>query len=479
LFRANVHYIASILVTKWGLRDYHIPPSNWSATEYRTLGGIIQVEPMTCCLGLEPTPEAFIGHMIDVFREIWRVLKSDGVCWINMGDCYATGAGKVGECPGGGKQGERWKGHMGNGRGTPSRADGSGGHMYLGPMTQPNRLPLPGLKPKDLVGQPWMLAFALRADGWYLRQEEIWAKPAPMPESVTDRCTKAHESIFLIAKQERYYFDADAIKELCSTGTHERRAQEWKTPDGWDTTSGNGGHGSIHKEGREDGFTGYEHKRHIPGNKSHKGTTAYENGDETQRTKAGLVAYAERQRAAWKGSIPGREGGPGQDRRQAGRSLGEKLEQADSSEVRAAKSAEFGRGAGWRKLAEAGNGIKNNDSFDAAMAIMPEKRNKRTVWTIASEPFSEAHFATFPTALVEPCILAGSKVGDTVLDPFAGSGTTGVVALRYHRDFIGIELNPEYVSLAEKRIGNEAPMFNTVTIDASPKVEDTQGKERP
>ena len=154
-------------------------------------------------LGLEPTPELYVEHMVEVFREVKRVLRDDGTLWMNMGDSYATGAGKVGECPGGGEQGERWKA----GRGTHT-AENSGRPRLaaMGPMTQPNRLPLPGLKPKDLVGIPWRLAFALQADGWWLRSDIIWAKPNPMPESVTDRPTKAHEYLFLLAKSGEAQF---------------------------------------------------------------------------------------------------------------------------------------------------------------------------------------------------------------------------------------------------------------------------------
>ncbi len=167
----------------WGLRDY---------------GNGEQI-------GLEPTPDAYVAALVAVFREVGRVLRDDGTVWLNLGDSYATGAGRVGECPGGGKQGEAWK--------------------VRGLMTSPNRLKLPGLKPKDLVGIPWRVAFALQADGWYLRSDIIWHKPNPMPESVTDRPTKAHEYLFLLAKSERYYYDADAIREDNSLDMQERSAR--------------------------------------------------------------------------------------------------------------------------------------------------------------------------------------------------------------------------------------------------------------
>lgn len=303
--------------------------------------------------GLEPTIDLYVEHTLEIFREARRVLRRDGTLWLNLGDCYATGAGKVGDHPGGGKQGTRWTGqHPGrmkqNGLATNSGA-------ALGPMSQPNRMPQAGLKPKDLVGMPWRIAFALQADGWWLRSDIIWAKPNPMPESVTGRPTRSHEYIFLLTKSAKYFYDAEAIKEPASLGTHERTS--WKTPDGWDTSNGDGGHGSIHRAGREKG----------------------------------------------------------------------------------------------RKLAPAGSGIKNNGSMDAALAVMPTTRNKRSVWTLGAEPYSEAHFATFPTKLIEPCILAGSPVGGTVLDPFAGSGTVGKVSLELGRHAVLIELSPEYIKLIGKR----------------------------
>ena len=271
----------------------------------------------------------------------------------------------------------------------------------IGPMTQPNRMPQPGLKPKDLVGQPWRLAFALQDAGWYLRQDIIWHKPNPMPESIRDRCTKAHEYIFLLSKSERYQFDFDAFQEPVNGGANARRSVEaqglkrpgfghgyddeakprYKTPAGWDTRTGEGGHGSFHREGREKG-----------------------------RVLADKDA--------------GREG------------QGLK------------HSEKFGRGAGWR--------VKTNDSMDEALAIMPNTRNRRSVWTVATEPYSGAHFATFPAKLIEPCILAGCPVGGIVLDPFFGSGTTGQVAQALGRQWIGIEINQKYAPLQQARTAQAA-----------------------
>ena len=294
-------------------------------------------------MGLERTPEEYVEKLVEVFREVRRVLTDDGTLWCNLGDCYATGAGKVGDCPGGGEQGERWKGTKASSRRDKAAVipagfcHGRSGNA-VGPMTQPNRMPLPGLKPKDLVGMPWRVAFALQADGWWLRSDIIWSKPNPMPESVTDRPTKAHEYLFLLSKSQRYFYNAAAIRE----------------PD-----------------------AGTDHPRNV----LHK---------------------------------PEPSGG--------------------------VMSPHLGI-----RRAEGRNG---------------DGRNRRSVWTVATEPFPGAHFAVMPQALVEPCILAGSKSGDTVLDPFAGSGTVGVVALRHGRGFVGVELSPEYVRMAQKRI--RGPLFSGV-----------------
>jgi len=303
----------------WGLRDYGVDGQ----------------------LGLEPTIHEFIANMASVFELCYELLADDGTLWLNMGDCYATGAGSVNTSPGGGTQGERWSGI----RGTDKIA-------ARGPMTQPNRMPQPGLKPKDLVGQPWRLAFALQDAGWYLRSDIIWCKTNPMPESVRDRPTKAHEYLFLMTKSERYYYDNEAIREPASWGitptgvgfghgtdADKRQRSRVKSPDGWDT--GKGAHGSVHRDGR---------------------------------------------------------------------------------------------GKGETKEADVAN-----------------TRNKRTVWPIATQAYPEAHFATFPEALVEPCILAGSRPGDIVFDPFMGSGTTARVAQRLGRNWLGAELNQDYIALQENR----------------------------
>lgn len=355
----------------WGLRDYGVEGQ----------------------IGLEPDYREFLATMVEVFGLVRQLLAKDGTLWLNIGDSYA------------GNRGAAW--------GPSASATAARG------MTESRRrdnepiprsdVSIPGIKPKNLVMMPARLAIAMQDDGWWLRQDIIWSKPNPMPESVRDRFTKAHEYIFLMSKAERYFFDAEAVKEPCSEGAHPRRA-------------GNGvgfGHGTDKEERGRD-------RVHLPGNKSHKGTAAYEAGDEHHRTKGGLVAYAEKMRA----KIPsGWANGTGRSH-----------------------DGIVGRYSGERKLAAAGSGTKNNESFDDAMAVMPTHRNPRSVWTIPTQPFKGSHFATFPEALVERCILAGSRPGDVVFDPFMGSGTVAQVAQRLGRRYLGCELNPKYGKLQEERL---------------------------
>lgn len=361
----------------WGLRDYGVEGQ----------------------IGLEASPAEFIAVMVDVFEEVRRVLRHDGTCWINMGDSYATGAGKVNTAPGGGTQGERSMGVRGDDK-APAR----------GPMTQPNRMPQPGLKPKDLCMMPHRLAIALQDAGWWVRQDIVWSKPNPMPESMRDRCTKSHEYIFLLTKSEKYYFDQDAICEPVSAGTHARLSQDIQSQVG--SARANGGaktNGMMKAVARGVGF-----------------------GHGTDATA--------RQRGRVTSMTPG--------------------------VIDAAASARMGRGPGLRKLAAGDSGTKNNASFDQAMAIMPATRNKRSVWTMVTQSFKDAHFATFPTELPETCIKAGCPPGGTVLDPFFGAGTTGLVADRLQRDCIGIELNPAYAEIARKRIQGESTLFAEIEVAA-------------
>jgi DNA modification methylase len=296
--------IAQTCVTSppyWGLRDYGA----------------------TGQLGLEPTPEQYVGNMVEVFREVRRVLRDDGTLWLNLGDSYVSTAPGTRNAP--------------MPKGSLTNADQWANVRPLTPT---------GLKPKDLVGIPWHVAFALQADGWWLRSDIVWAKPNPMPESVMDRPSRAHEYVFLLAKSERYFYDADAIREPLSAKTL--------------TTFGTGRHS--------------------------KGTDAL-----------GKIASHN-----WTESVP--------ERRPR---------------------------------------LDGNGGYAGA--------NRRDVWTVATQCFAEAHFATFPEALVTPCVLAGSRPGDLVLDPFAGSGTTGVVALRHGRRFVGVELSPAYCAMARRRIAG--PLF--------------------
>jgi DNA modification methylase len=249
-------------------------------------------------IGLENTSELYVAEMVGVFREVRRVLADDGTLWLNLGDTYGSG--------------------------------------------------------KQLVGIPWRVAFALQADGWYLRQDIIWAKPNPMPESVKDRCTKAHEYLFLLTKQPRYYYDPDAAAEPIAESSRKRYQHAVDSNEHFDPTR-------------------------------HKHT-------------AGVQSPME-------------------------------------------------------LLTRAASGVLERGT-----------RNRRTVWNIPVSSFLGAHFAVMPEALVETCVLSGSARGDTVLDPFSGSGTVGVVALKHERNYIGCELNPEYADLSRKRILDDAPLMNTVEV---------------
>lgn len=266
-------------------------------------------------IGLEETPEEYIDKLVRVFREVRRVMKDDGTLWVNIGDSYSgSGRGRNGE----GEVDDSYKNGF---------QEGNRGSVY-GVLPKNES----GCKPKDMIGIPWMLAFALRADGWYLRQDIIWQKPNPMPEPVKDRCTKSHEYIFLLSKKPHYYFDYEAIQEEAISKEDPRV-----------------GKGKIEYEGKRTG------------------------------------------------------------------------EGADNAHVQ------------------------------KSFVSITDKRNKRDVWSVAVSSLSEAHFATYPEKLIEPCILAGCPRGGVVLDPFFGSGTTGRVAIGLGRDYLGIELNPEYIEIAERR----------------------------
>lgn len=261
-------------------------------------------------IGLEQTPEEYIAAMVEVFRCVRDVLADDGTLWLNIGDSWASTA-----------------------QGTfnaPQKIAKDNASVYA------NFRPKVGLPPKNLIGIPWRLAFALQADGWVLRQDIIWSKPNPMPESVRDRCTKAHEYIFLFSKQEKYYYDRESIREPIKP-----------------TTTGKSG---VRRSG-------------------------------DSRTRS---------REHW--------------------------------------------------------GVPHNPVNVTVEFNTIKGANKRSVWTVATKPYKGAHFATFPTALVEPCVLAGSRADDIVLDPFMGSGTTAQVAIEHGRQYLGCELNSEYKALQDERI---------------------------
>lgn len=292
-------------------------------------------------IGLEQTPDAFVAEMVAVFREARRVLRDDGTLWLNLGDSYA-GSGR------GGNTGNN-SSTLGGGHAHQEECRAARGSQLAAGLHEKTRQaggidrawvpPPPGLKQKDLIGIPWRVAFALQADGWYLRQDIIWAKPNPMPESVRDRCTKAHEYIFMLSKNERYFFDAEAMKEPVSASTVSRLAQP---------------------------------------------TLARQQGGSR---------------------VPGKTNG---------------------------------------RMKAVGNG---------------KTRNRRSVWTVTTKPFKEAHFATFPPDLIEPCVLAGCPVGGVVLDPFGGAGTTALVAERHGRNSILIELNTDYIAIQRKRLGLDVGVF--------------------
>lgn len=265
-------------------------------------------------IGLESTPDEYIKNLVVVFREVRRVLKDDGTLWVNIGDSYAGG-----------------------GRGCDSVKQ----RTNRGTVDMPRSVVPVGAKTKDLIGIPWLLAFALRADGWYLRQDIIWSKPNAMPESVKDRCTRSHEYIFLLSKSAKYYYDYEAIMENAVTS---------------DRNAPRGSKGTLSPNLGRRKQDEYQNKRYTGFN-----------------------------------------------------------ERYFSSDP-------------------------------------PLKKNKRDVWTVSTRPYKGAHFATFPSALIEPCILAGSRTGGLVLDPFCGSGTTCVTAYANGRRYIGIDINPEYCEIAKNRI---------------------------
>ena len=309
-------------------------------------------------IGQEPTLREFIAALVEVFDLARQLLADDGTCWVNMGDAYAGSWGAQGH-----------RGQMSDRSVISAQQIAAAQHRSSGTGSRERT----GLKPKDLMGQPWRLALALQDAGWYLRQDIVWHKPNPMPESVRDRCTKAHEYLFLLSKDERYYYDFDAMQEPVSGTAHAR---------------GNG----VNPKSRE--------------------TAGWDTGPGGHRSKVG---------------------------RYPGTGVG------------------FGRGYD----AVAKPRVKQNASFSGSVNELVTMRNRRSVWTIPTQSFAGAHFATFPEALVEPCVLARSRPGDVVFDPFFGSGTVGQVAQRLGRRFLGCELNPDYEPLQRDRLRQPSLMFES------------------
>ena len=345
-------------------------------------------------IGLEATPELYVENLVAVFREVRRVLKDDGTLWLNLGDSYAGSWGNYGgQNRGKGKQRE-----ITNGSQVEQKA--YEGKEHWKPPTANNLGN--GIKPKDLIGIPWMVAFALRADGWYLRSEIIWAKPNPMPESVKDRPTKSHEQIFLFSKSPDYFYDYEAILEIAT---------------GYD--------------GRKDTMM--------------KGSKKYKDGEYLANGNANSLSVKGRER--WKNTMPKNLQADGQQpntmHKNRAKGLGEPQGYGLS-------------GKGFK--GHSGNLDSEGNPLGHDIDGVPA-RNKRDVWFVSTKPYKEAHFATFPVDLIEPCILAGSKEGDTVLDPFNGSGTTGEVSIKHHRLYIGCELNPKYVKLTHRRLSQVQPVL--------------------
>jgi DNA modification methylase len=299
----------------WGLRDYGVDGQ----------------------LGLERTPDEYVEKLVEVFREVRRVLRDDGTLWLNLGDSYCGGGNNRGN-------GSPISSKQASNEGAVGQVAPHGVHKFKSDT----------IKPKDLVGIPWRVAFALQSDGWYLRQDIIWHKPNPMPESVRDRCTKAHEYIFLLSKSPKYYYDVDSIRE----------PTKQLGRDSWNGSKFHEGKTALHQLGRSS----------------------------KKRTTGDLKGFHDHNNDLM---------------------LGQRI-------------------------------LNKSDH--------PLGKNKRSVWTVTPKPFKGAHFATFPPDLIEPCILAGCPEGGTVLDPFFGAGTTGLVAKKHARNYIGIELNPSYIEIAERRL---------------------------
>lgn len=330
-------------------------------------------------IGLEKTPEEYVSKMVLVFEEVKRVLKPDGTLWLNLGDSYVSGKSrystKAQTLEGGGEKEEKY------------------GSMHNG--NKPDLYYHPFLKDKDIAGIPWRVAFALQQAGWWLRQDIIWHKPNPMPESVTDRCTKSHEYIFLLSKSYKYYFDHEAIQEEAT---------------GYD--------------GRKDTFF--------------KGSTKYLNGFAPPGVNEQTLAKKGHERWKKKSTFGNRDGE--MDGLHPGKEWTPQKRKNDGTN-------------------HGGNGTGFQDHSGYDNLENPYIRNKRSVWTVNTKPYKNAHFATFPELLIEDCIKAGCPKDGLVLDPFSGAGTTALVSRKLGRNYVGIDLNEKYIAMTKERLYEELGMF--------------------
>jgi DNA modification methylase len=345
-------------------------------------------------VGLEESPDAFVAELVGVFREVRRVLRDDGTAWINLGDSYANNG--------------KWGGHTG---GKHVKA------LHCSPIGRNKRCT--GLKPKDLIGIPWRVALALQADGWVLRRDIIWHKLNPMPESVQDRPSTAHEYLFLLAKSSG--------NALCWRHGETRQwalsepAPEWR----WRHRSSR----AVSSE-PQDGDGWYRFN-------------VWDAFDYYYDADAILEPVSPNTHARLSQDVAAQVG--------SARANGGAKTNGNMKAV--------GRKRGLRD-----ENVKANDDFHNATCLPVIARNKRSVWSTTTEAFTEAHFAVFPPSLIEPCIQAGCPGGGTVLDPFLGAGTTALVADRLGRNCIGIELNPDYAAMAKRRLEADAGMFAQTEI---------------
>jgi DNA modification methylase len=414
------------------------------------------------CLGWAtkaPCGGCYICHIVEVFRELRRVLRADATCWVNMGDSYATGGGKVGD--GGGKQGARWAGFRGD---HPHDSKRNPASIAVGPMTQPNRLPLPGLKPKDLCMMPARLALALQADGWYLRSDIVWAKPNPMPESVLDRPTKAHEYLFLLAKSARYFYDAEAIKEASSPDSHARYGRGRSDTHKW--ADGGPGNQTIAKT--------FEHMRR-PAAGWHQGSRAEGSAPRDQRepgVNPKATANGSKQNPSFSASVIDLVGSrnkrtvwtfPTMATPEAHFAtypveLAETCILAGTSERGCCPTC----GTPWLRETETSYENPGNRRTNGPRSA--ERKHKQ---------FGTAGYAqrlerrTETTGWRPGCGCdAGAPVPCAVLDPFSGLATTGLAALKHGRRYVGIELSKEYVGMTLERVARICPLLTTAEATA-------------